>query len=88
MKYIAACSCIALLVCVTVDVCAAPQEGLITRKTSEGTVVGYQDTPLMPWTGDKYHVHDPDRPIPQVVIPQARNAGPCGPCSGGCCGAL
>ncbi|MHB8860868.1 MAG: 3-keto-disaccharide hydrolase [Pirellulaceae bacterium] len=45
------------------------QEGLITRKTSGGTVVGYQDTPRMPWTGNKYHVHDPDRPLPPVVVP-------------------
>ncbi|MHB8969077.1 MAG: 3-keto-disaccharide hydrolase [Pirellulaceae bacterium] len=48
---------------------ARAQEGLLTRPTSGGTVVGYQDTPLMPWTGNKFHVHDPDRPLPPVVLP-------------------
>jgi hypothetical protein len=48
---------------------ARAQDGLLTRQTPSGTVVGYKDTPLMPWTGDKFHVHDPDRPIPPVVLP-------------------
>jgi hypothetical protein len=43
---------------------------LIERATDQGTVVGYQDTPLLPWTGNKYHVHDPDRPLPKVVLPR------------------
>ncbi len=47
---------------------AAPD--LETRQTPRGTVVGYKDTPLMPWTGNKYRVHDPDRPIPRVVVPR------------------
>jgi hypothetical protein len=48
---------------------AAPQRVLVERKTDFGTIVGYRDTPLQPWTGDKYHVHDPDRPVPKPVVP-------------------
>ena len=44
---------------------------LLTKKTESGTIVGYQDTPLLPATGDKYHVHDVDRPIPTQVTPGA-----------------
>lgn len=43
---------------------------LVSRKTPTCTVLGYQDTPLLPWTGDAYHVHDPDRPLPTVVVPR------------------
>src|SRR5512146_565777 len=28
---------------------------------------GYKDTPMLP--GDRWHVHDPDRPLPRVVDP-------------------
>ncbi len=31
--------------------------------------VGYKDTPMLP--GNKWHVHDPDRPHPHVVTPGA-----------------
>jgi hypothetical protein len=48
---------------------AAPPHNLISRETPGGIVVGYQDTPKLPWTGNKYHVHDPDRPIPPAVTP-------------------
>ena len=48
---------------------AAQPHGLIERSTDSGTVVGYQDTPTLPSTGDKYHVHDPDRPVPKHVAP-------------------
>ncbi len=55
---------------------ATAQDGLITRPTPTGSIVGYQDTPRMPWTGGKYHVHDPDRPIPKVVLPRLPDAPP------------
>ena len=42
---------------------------LISRETDSGTIVGYKDTPLLPSTGNKYHVHDPDRPAPKIVVP-------------------
>ena len=41
---------------------------LIERETPSGKIVGYKDTPLLPWTGNKYHVHDPDRPVPKHVV--------------------
>ncbi|MHC4178023.1 MAG: 3-keto-disaccharide hydrolase [Planctomycetota bacterium] len=47
---------------------AAEKQGLIARKTDSGTVVGYKDTPLLPWTDGKYHVHDPDRLVPKHVL--------------------
>ncbi len=56
---------------------AAVGAELLSKKTESGTIVGYKDTPLMPWTGAKYHVHDPDRPVPKQVTvgpPEARPA--------------
>lgn len=32
--------------------------------------LGFKDTPMLP--GQKWHVHDPDRPYPRVVTPGAR----------------
>src|ERR1700722_3214788 len=34
-----------------------------------GGDLGFKDTPMLP--GDKWHVHDPDRPHPHVVTPGA-----------------
>lgn len=48
---------------------AAPRHVLVERKTESGVIVGYRDTPLQPWTGDQYRVHDPDRPAPKHVVP-------------------
>ena len=39
---------------------------LVKSKDGSG-VVGYKDTPVMPWCG--FHVHDPDRPLPPTVTP-------------------
>jgi hypothetical protein len=39
---------------------------LIHAKNGSG-IVGYKDTPILPWCG--YHVHDPDRPAPPKVTP-------------------
>jgi len=36
---------------------------------SAAEAVGYTDTPIIP--GTKWHVHDPDRPLPRVVTPGA-----------------
>ena len=57
---------------------AAPNE-LVTRETDSGTIVGYKDTPLLSWTGDKYHMHDPDRPVPKHVTtaPPSDEQAPC-----------
>jgi len=40
------------------------QPKLIEAKDGSG-IVGYKDTPILPWCG--YHVHDPDRPAPPIV---------------------
>ena len=42
---------------------------LVAREVKHGTIYGYKDTPLLPWTDGRYHVHDPDRPVPEVVVP-------------------
>ncbi|MBN2475136.1 MAG: DUF1080 domain-containing protein [Pirellulales bacterium] len=47
---------------------------LVARKTESGTVVGYKDTPPLPWTDGKYCVHDPDRPVPKYVEPMPADA--------------
>ncbi|NLZ05407.1 MAG: DUF1080 domain-containing protein [Phycisphaerae bacterium] len=46
---------------------------LVKAKDGSG-VVGYKDTPVLPWCG--YHVHDPDRPKPTKVTPGRRGAAP------------
>ncbi len=66
----AAAKCLIIVIAVMLNAPVASAFDLISRKTPEGTIVGYQDTPLMPWTGNKYHVHDPDRPIPTAVLPR------------------
>lgn len=35
-----------------------------------GGDLGFKDTPMLP--GDRWHVHDPDRPHPHVVTPGAK----------------
>ena len=42
------------------------QTKLIQAQDGSG-IVGYKDTPILPWCG--YHVHDPDRPAPPKVTP-------------------
>ena len=44
---------------------------LVKAKDGSG-IVGYKDTPVLPWCG--YHVHDPDRPAPRKVRPGRRRA--------------
>jgi len=39
---------------------------LIQAKDGSG-IIGYKDTPILPWCG--FHVHDPDRPVPPKVTP-------------------
>jgi len=39
---------------------------LVQAKDGSG-IVGYKDTPVLPWCG--FHVHDPDRPAPPKVTP-------------------
>jgi len=42
------------------------QSKLVKAKDGSG-IVGYKDTPILPWCG--YHMHDPDRPAPPKVAP-------------------
>ena len=44
-------------------------EGLVVREVEHGTIYGYKDTPILPWTKGQYHIHDPDRPVPKYVAP-------------------
>jgi len=37
---------------------------LVKAKDGSG-IIGYKDTPVLPWCG--YHVHDPDRPAPPKI---------------------
>jgi len=58
-----------LLVCCTAGIAAE----LVKAKDGSG-IVGYKDTPVLPWCG--YHVHDPDRPAPPKVQPPSRGQAP------------
>ncbi len=42
--------------------------GLVSQSSAEA-VLGYTDTPMLP--SGKWHVHDPNRPVPPVVKPGA-----------------
>ncbi|MEN6336553.1 MAG: DUF1080 domain-containing protein [Phycisphaerales bacterium] len=46
---------------------------LVKAKDGSG-IVGYKDTPILPWCG--YHVHDPDRPAPVKVQPGQAGGAP------------
>ena len=46
---------------------------LVKARNGSG-IMGYKDTPVLPWCG--YHVHDPDRPAPPMVKPGRRRSGP------------
>jgi hypothetical protein len=44
----------------------AQKHELVYARDGSG-VFGYKDTPVQPWS--KFHVHDPDRPVPPRVTP-------------------
>jgi len=44
-----------------------PTQAAAAPTTSHAANVGYTDTPMLP--GNKWHVHDPNRPQPRVVTP-------------------
>lgn len=56
-----------LFVAVALGALAALQ-GAELVKSKDGTVVGFKDTPRLPWD-PRYHTHDPDRPWPKEVTP-------------------
>src|SRR5512147_1491311 len=45
-----------------------------TAQTPPNPDLGFKDTPILP--GQKWHVHDPDRPYPPVVKPGANPGAP------------
>ena len=53
-----------LLLCSTRITPGQIQKKLVKAKDGSG-IVGYKDTPILPWCG--YHTHDPDRPAPPKV---------------------
>ena len=59
-----------LLLACTATVLAAE---LVKAKDGSG-IVGYKDTPTLPWCG--FHVHDPDRPTPPRVRPGQAGGAP------------
>lgn len=44
----------------------AQNHPLVNAQDGSG-IFGYKDTPIQPWSG--FHVHDPDRPVPEKVEP-------------------
>jgi hypothetical protein len=60
-----------MIIFVAVTICSltatAAKHELVERESEYGKVLGYKDTPLLPWTDNKYRVHDPDRPVPKHV---------------------
>jgi len=70
------CLCLAGLLVLLLAIVGHAYGELIERKTGSGVVVGYKDTPLLPWTENKYRVHDPDRPIPRYVNPGPASTTP------------
>ena len=53
---------------------AVVASGLIAQQKAP---IGYDDTPMQP--GNKWHIHDPNRPQPRVVAPGAVPATPVPP---------
>ena len=46
---------------------AGAQDAKLVKAKDGSGVVGYKDTPILPWAG--FHKHDPDRPLPKEVVP-------------------
>ena len=64
------------ILCLTVAVCLLAQQGALaqTRKKGRTAPLGYSDTPVLP--GQKWKVHDIDRPRPRLVTPGAAYGQP------------
>lgn len=72
-RFLAVVSVIVALAFVLVYSAAALGAVLVKAKDGSG-IVGYKDTPVLPWCG--YHVHDPDRPAPRRVEPRLPGQAP------------
>jgi hypothetical protein len=62
----------AMVLCLANVMMGQAPTNLVQAKDGSG-VVGYKDTPVLPWCG--YHVHDPDRPVPPKVTPGPLSVG-------------
>jgi hypothetical protein len=49
------------------QVASSQTESKLVKAKDGSGIVGYKDTPILPWCG--YRVHDPDRPTPPKVTP-------------------
>ena len=61
---------IGLILTIAASVAAPPtgaQEPKLVKAKDGSGVVGYKDTPTLPWAA--YHKHDPDRPLPEEIVP-------------------
>ena len=59
--------CVAILAALSVPTSAQAQKHELVFARDGSGVFGYKDTPVQPWS--KFHVHDPDRPMPPCVTP-------------------
>lgn len=60
--------CVAVLAIVLAFVVVTGVRAADLVKSEDGKVVGYKDTPKLPWAS-KWHTHDPDRPWPKDIDP-------------------
>jgi hypothetical protein len=63
---------VSLFAGLTSPICAQDAPKLVKAKDGSG-IIGYKDTPILPWCS--YHVHDPDRPAPKRVTPGEQKVG-------------
>jgi len=57
----------AILIFGPAQIASSQTESKLVKAKDGSGIVGYKDTPILPWCG--YHVHDPDRPAPPKVTP-------------------
>jgi hypothetical protein len=60
------------LLIVPLNTSTGQEERKLVKARDGSGIIGYKDTPILPWCG--YHVHDPDRPAPKKVTPAPPDA--------------
>jgi hypothetical protein len=63
---------IVLLLLVSADTSTGQDKRKLVEAKDGSGIIGYKDTPILPWCG--YHVHDADRPAPKKVTPAVPDA--------------
>ena len=58
---------IVILVLIPANTSTGQNKSKLVKAKDGSGIIGYKDTPILPWCG--YHVHDPDRPAPKKVTP-------------------